>query len=293
MASLATTRDLGGLLCHEGIARVIARASGLTVERVSIEPSGPDGPKLEGMLFLDGRGRIAQPETLPYVPLKLRFTPTDKRYRLYRQYARLTTELARRFAERGLSTEVRLPPNFFDARAWTWSGFDALARYTMLISLPWSLDEACPSVRRRVRKAEREGFVSEEVSDFDAVASCLEAAQRHYGVSYALGSRELREIRDQAVGLLGYVSFSPSREPASARVVLVGQEGLALVWLSGTVRQYASSGCSQHLTAFMLDDLRRRGVHLVDLGGANVQSVAASKANLGGELHFFPALRQR
>jgi hypothetical protein len=67
-------------------------------------------------------------------------------------------------------------------------------------------------------------------------------------------------------------------------VALVQPGGRALDWLAGTTVDALSTGATQLTIGQMLSDLQDAGVTVFDFNGADLPSVAAAKANWGGQL---------
>jgi hypothetical protein len=92
-------------------------------------------------------------------------------------------------------------------------------------------------------------------------------------------------------GLRLYLCLDHSGQPASARVILSKRGARAVDFLAGTELAHLHSGATQLLTAFALEDLVQAGATGFDYAGANIPRVAHAKADWGGELTSFYAVR--
>lgn len=129
----------------------------------------------------------------------------------------------------------------------------------------------------------------------DDLLECLVATEERKGFTHRLTSDDLQ----LALELLGtesfrtYVSYSPGGEPASGRIILAHPGGMAADWVAGTKAHYLKHGVAQQVVAYALSDLAAAGVTLFDHVGANIASVAAAKADVGGRLVAYYAVEQR
>ena len=78
-----------------------------------------------------------------------------------------------------------------------------------------------------------------------------------------------------------YVVFAPDDEPASARIVLKGNNGLAIDWVAGTKRKFLKYGVNDYIVYFTLSDLNNVGVTVFDYCGANLPTVQNTKSRWG------------
>ncbi len=250
------------------------------------DKSGADRPRLKGILYLDASGQAVMPRVCAYLPVEFEPTPTDRVHRLSHQWVSLAKGLAFDLKKRGVKGVLSLPPTVEDARPWAWAGFRTLVAYTLWIDFPWKLDHASYSVRKQVAKAGRAGYTSERSDDIEALVRCLAGTEGRQGISYRMSVADLERAR----ALLGpdhlriYLCRSPSGEPASGRAILHAPGRRAVDWLAGTDPSHLTSGATQHLVAFALDDLQMAGAAGFDFAGANVERVASAKMEFGARL---------
>jgi hypothetical protein len=193
--------------------------------------------------------------------------------------------MASEFCGRGLGGTVCLPPQVGDVREFQWLGFLAEVRYSFYLGLPFDMAHADYAVRKQVAKATRLGYECERTTSAGDICLCLEDTESRQGFVHKLDAADL----SLATRLLGddvlrcYACYAPNGEVASAMIVLRYREQ-ALGWVGGTVKRHLANGVTQLLISFVLDDLGRSGAVSFDYCGANIRSIAASKAAWGGQL---------
>ena len=236
------------------------------------------------LVYLTQNGHIRSPRGSLYAPALYRPEMLTGR-KSGREWLAAAGLVATRMRHLGLANTLNLPPHMYDSRPWDWAGFIVGNRYTYHIDFPWSASLATPAVGKQVRKAERAGYECMAVTDTDGVWDCIQATERRAGFSYGLNRSGLA----RAVGALHqcviqYLCIDSRGDPASARVVQFIPGGRAIDWIAGTRDDHRSSGATQFLLSYVFQDLAARGACGIDLGGANGERIAASKADLGGAL---------
>lgn len=263
--------------------------------KLRLSEEGKELPSIEAVLYLDKKGRIIQPPLNPYLPIVFYSTATDKVPRLYRQWVTVSKLLAEEFMRRGVKGSVAFPPEVPDIRQWQWSGFLGEVRYTFYIELPYDLNLADYSERKQVNKAERAGFTCEIATKgtFGEVIACLRDTEVRQGFNYKLTTKDL----EMALEFLGeeafriYVCRAPTGEIASARIVLSFPGLRAIDWVAGTRTKFLPSGATQLLIWDALEDLAKHGAIGFDFAGANLPTVSQAKADWGGKLVPYYAIR--
>jgi hypothetical protein len=247
---------------------------------------GKDLPALEAVLYLDKRGFVRLPPRTPYLPMVFLPTPTKAISRLSRQWLSVSNLMAEEFRRRGLRGTVAFSPEIFDVRPWRWQHFTVDLRYTYYVDFPYQIEQADSDVRRRITKARENGFSCRRVSALDDVYQCLKDTEERNAFRHELTVKDLELARE----LLGedcfrtYICYGPSGEAASTAVVLHRPGGRAGGWVAGTKTKYLTSGAWQLLNMFSLKDVESAGASGFDLFGANIPSVAKSKASWGARL---------
>ena len=264
----------------------------VSAHSVRIYEGNDEAPLLETILYRDKKGRITGVPHTPYLPLRVRTRWRDPT-RDNRQRLRLATALAELIRGYGTNGFVTWEPSLVDFRPFQWSAFDVEPRYTYLLDLPAASGSWGENVRKACRKAESNSFRCERTTDIRSVTQCLDASAARQRFTYQISAEDLARCSSM-VGeelLRLYLCRDPEGRPASARVILHRPGSRAIDFLAGTDDAYRSSGATQMLTAFALDDLAAEGATGFDYAGANIPSVAQAKADWGGTLTLFYAVR--
>ncbi|WP_169338218.1 GNAT family N-acetyltransferase [Paenibacillus sanguinis] len=236
-----------------------------------------------GMLFYDKKGRLYLPPLNPYHPFAFHSTPTDKRFKLDRQWhevagAMLPDMLA---GQRGAS--FVFPPEVTDIRPFLWNGFKGEVKYTYITKLPFDLSQTSTEIRAKAKKAQAAGYRTAITEDMTEVHQCLEGTELRQGFSHQLSLQDLERVQS----LLGkqafraYVCYAPSGEPASASVIVSLDGQRAFGWIAASKTEHLNRGVVQQSQSFALLDLSASGFAEFDFAGANIPSVAQSKTNWG------------
>lgn len=257
--------------------------TGLKSHRFSLALT-PEGPEARAVLYLDRRGRVKLPRGNPYLPVYFRSArqrPSGRTADWHKVAAPLVDEMRRR----GSANQLYLSPEVEDVRPWQWRGFFVGVRYTYFLDFPFAagMDR---EIRRVLDKAAGLGLIVERVTDFKPVLECLVETEIRQGFAYGLGPRELHEARN----LLGdeslrmYVCFDRAGQPVSALVILHSPGTRAMEWVAGTKSARLRDGAPQLVRRASFDDVCAAGATGIDLCGANMASVAASKSHWGARL---------
>jgi hypothetical protein len=259
---------------------------GLQPLKVRCAEGDKDLPALEAVLYIDKRGRARMPPRNPYLPMVFLPTPTESIPRLTRQWSSVSKLMANEFRRRGLLGTVSFPPEIVDVREWQWQHFTVGVRYTFYLDLPYQIEQAARDVRRRVAKASRNRFFCQRVSALDDVYQCMKDTEQRQEFEHGLTPADL-ELGRELLGeerFRAYVCYAPGGEAASSVVVLHQPGSRAIPWVGGTKTAYLTSGAPQLIIPFLLEDLESAGASGFDYVGANISSIASSKANWGGRL---------
>jgi len=252
-----------------------------------------NGPAVETVIYLDKRGKIKMPPLNPYLPVIFYPTPTNVPYKIRYQWLTVSNLIIEEFNKFGFERTIILPPEVTDVRAWQWKGFLTEPKYTFYINLPFNSGEVDYSVRKNLNKAESNNFSVKRSYDFEGIIECLSDTEDRQSFDYRLTKNDL----ELALKLLGeenfrcYVVFAPDGEPASARIVLKGNNGLAIDWVAGTKRKFLKYGVNDYIVYFTLNDLNNVGVTVFDYCGANLPTVQNAKSRWGGELKVYYVVR--
>jgi hypothetical protein len=195
---------------------------------------------------------------------------------------------------RGIHFRAPLMPGLSDVRPWQWRGLIAVAAYTLVVPLD---PRPAPSRRisRAVATAEQAGYSCVAGPPLDEAVACLRATERRQGFRYPVSDTELRDVL-ASLGpehLRVYGAYDRIGDMASARFVLHRAGADAIDWMAGTRGEDLKAGAASLLIRFVLDDLHTAGANAFDFGGANLQSIAASKALWHGALTPTWVIQQR
>lgn len=269
----------------EGWTTYATASGGLRPERVVFETrAGTDA--IDGLFFLDRRGRIRVPSGVPYLALAPRHGSSTPGFALFE-------EAAEDMRRRGVHFRAPLLPGIADARPWQWRGFLGIATYTYLI--PFQPQPApARNITRNIAAAEQAGYTCARSPDLDEAISCLRATEERQGFRYPLGDGDLRELMS-SLGpehLRSYAAFDRSGAMAASRFVLHRPGADAIDWLAGIQPEHLKAGAGPLLIRFAIEDVRAAGATAFDFGGANLPSIAASKALWHGTLTPTYAIQQ-
>jgi hypothetical protein len=143
-----------------------------------------------------------------------------------------------------------------------------------------------PQIRRSIAKATRQEFSCSRTQLMDEVHACLTETEQRQHFDQHIDVDDLRMLQ-RSLGedvFRAYICRSKDGEPASASIELHRPGGEAIGWLAGTRSEFVGTGSTQLLKNYVLSDLAGDGACSYDWGGANVQSVAMSKSQWGGNL---------
>lgn len=271
------------VLGSDGWVQWITERTGWRAERVQYSAEQNGLPSLEGVLYLDSRGRLRHPPLCPYLPFNFTTTDTDRSARLYPQWTTVASQFAAEMVRRGIVGHVALPPGILDARPFQWAGLHVQVRYTFTTALPLNVANADKSVRNRMRRAISLGYEVERTDDWEALVGCLKGTEGAKGFSHNLDADAL----SRAATLMGedsfrcYVVRNSDGLAVSGAVRLWQPGGSAIAWTNGSLRHHLPNGVAQLLAGHTIEDLATAGATSFDYGGANIETVAAAKSAWG------------
>lgn len=262
------------------------RLSGLEPMIVRYAKEGRPLPAVDAVLYLDKRGRVAQPHANSYIPVQFTSTPTRHSARIYRQWLEAAELLLDELRARGMRHPIALPPEIDDVRVWQWRGFRTDVRYTFYLDFPLDPKEMDSSKIGNINRASARGFRCTQVEGLTDVFECLVDTEARQSFSHRLTPQHLALAADlvPAENLRAYVCYSPEGEPACASVVLHVPGGRSLGWLHGTKAAFMKSEATPLLDTYVFNELHKAGATGLDMAGANLPSVANYKSQLGGRL---------
>ncbi|MCH1640238.1 GNAT family N-acetyltransferase [Paenibacillus timonensis] len=240
----------------------------------------------EGLFFFNRKGHLYLPPLNPYHPFAFHPTPTDKPYKLNRQWHEAAKAMIPDLLKTQRSASFVFPPDIADIRPFLWSGFKAEVKYTYVVELPYALEQASTEIRAKIKKAAAAGYRTALSRNMAEVHQCLQGTESRQGFSHRLTLQDLERVQD----LLGdqafraYVCYAPSGEPVSASVVVALDGRRAFGWIAASKTEHLNRGVVQQSQSFALQDLADAGFAEFDFAGANLPTVAYSKTNWGGRV---------
>ncbi len=263
----------------------------VTPEHVRFTAGNSELPCVEVAYYLDRQGRVCKPSFVPgpYLPVVFHSTPTESRSRLDRQWLTVGQLLAEDMRARGLKGRIALPPDITDVRPWLAAGFRVEVQYTYCVDLPYDDSLMRPTIRRSIARSVRDGFTCARASSFEDVYDCMAETEQRQGFSHEVSVDDLK-LAQRVLGpdiFRVYAAYAPNGEIASTTIELHKPGGRAVGWIAATKSEYLRSGAAQLLNAYILEDLAADGAAGYDFAGANLPSVAASKAQWGATLKPF------
>ena len=272
------------LFCEEWI-EYNCRRWRVQAERIVLG-SATGTPRLEAVLYRARSGKIWQPPRNGYLPVAFETSPDTAAHRAYTQWSELSQELAARMVATGIGNTVKFVPEVTDVRAWQWQGLLTGVWYTFYLDFPYDIGQANQSVRARIKKAQKAGYVCRRADSMADVYACLSETEKRSGLDQLYSLSQL----EAAQSLVGhdhfrcYTAYAPSGEPAAADVVLHNAGGYALASIISTRTKHLPSGATQLLHRYVTQDLQDAGAAGFDFVGAPMDSVGAAKASWGARL---------
>ncbi|CAM4430958.1 GNAT family N-acetyltransferase [Paenibacillus phoenicis] len=254
----------------------------------------PNSPaRGEGLLFFNRRGHLYLPPLNPYHPFVFHPTPTDKPYKLTRQWHEVAKAMIPDLRKVQRSASFVFPPGIADIRPFVWSGFIAEVKYTYIVELPYEIDQASTEIRAKIKKATAAGYWTALTQDMAEVYQCLQGTETRQGFSHHLTQQDL-ELAQSLLGdqaFRAYVCYAPNGEPVSTSVVVSLDGRRAFGWIAASKTEHLNLGVVQQSQSFALQDLSDLGFAEFDFAGANLPTVAYSKTNWGGRVTPYYLIR--
>ena len=189
----------------------------------------------------------------------------------------LVSALGRQYAQATFS----LPPSWRDPRPFAWAGWSVDARFTYVVDLPSDI-ASWSSGRRRDARSHASAFeVSLNEDPPELAAQWQSRAYRRKDLAFTPSVDQMTRIASamqETGGLRTVVARQDGRVQAAALFALAGRR--ATYWLAGSEPGPAMTA----LFVYAFDALAAEGITEIDLGGANVRSVAEFKRQFGARL---------
>ncbi|MAT15583.1 MAG: hypothetical protein CMJ46_09980 [Planctomyces sp.] len=274
------------ILADAGWREFNERLWNIKSEEFSYAPRGENGPRLDVVAYKDKSGRYVLPSMHPHWHMRFQHTDAEYTAKLYRQWDEVSKLLVGDMVGTGTHGRIAFPAEITDIRNWLWTGFRPLALYTIMVNFPYSIDQAESTARRRYKKSVKEGFRVQFAKDPADVIPCLLGTETRKNFDHSLTAESLK----MGLELMGpekfrlYVAYASNGEPASARLVVMDEGGVAYDIAAGTQIKYLNSGCTQHMIGHVLMDVQQAGATGFNFSCANVESVSPPKLCWGGHL---------
>lgn len=253
---------------------------GVRAEKVCYGENGKDLPRLEGILYLNKKGKVVLPPTNAYLPFQFLSTNTIKNCQTYSQWMQVSELLAEDIKKRGYSGTIAFPPGFIDGRAFQWLGINISTGYTFVGELPVDENSVDTSVRKNIRKAEKAGYTVQRSHNWEDILFCINKTESVKGFDLALKVQDLEEsyrlLGDKY--LFAHVVYSADGNPVSGQVKIAMPDGICIDWLAGTDRNHINNGVNQLAYMKAITDIAETGTPYFDYCGANIKSVAKAKS---------------
>lgn len=247
----------------------------------------------EALVFFNRKGHLYLPPLNPYHPFSFNPTPTDKQYKLNRQWHEAAKAMILEMLKAQRITSFVFPPDITDVRPFVWSGYIAEVKYTFIVKLPYSLDQASTEIRAKIKKATAAGYRSALTQDMGEVYQCLEGTETRQGFSHHLTRQDL-ELAQSLLGdqaFRAYVCYAPDGEPVSTSVIVSLYGRRAFGWIAASKTEHLNYGVVQQSQSLALQDLSNLGFAEFDFAGANIPTIAYSKTNWGGQVTPYYLIR--
>lgn len=255
----------------------------LRSEKVRYTLPGKELPAIEGILYLDKKGRVVNPPLNAFLPFVFIPTATKKTCQLYHQWVDLTKIMALDIKKRGHIGGVAFPPGFIDGRAFTWAGLNISVRYTFVGELPFEDSNLDTSVRTKVRKALKNNYSVERTQEWDKLVYCLRKTTDYKGMVGVIQESDLIKLH-KLFGddfMYAHVCLSEKGNPVSGQVKFAMPDGMCIDWAAGTDRDFIRDGVNQLLYYEALREIEKTGTKYFNYCGANIENVASAKAEWG------------
>ncbi|QDU81312.1 hypothetical protein Pla110_30530 [Polystyrenella longa] len=274
------------ILADAGWREFNERLWNITSEELTYTPRGENGPSLEVIAYKDKSGRFVLPSMHPNWHMQFQHTNTTSSARIYRQWDELSKLMVDDMVATGTHGRIAFPAEITDVRNWLWTGFRSHPLYTIMITFPYSVEDAESTTRRRYKKSVNAGFQVQPAKDTADVIPCLMGTEKRKKFDHCLTAESLQ----MGLDLMGpdkfrlYVAYAPDGEPASARLVIMEEGGICYDIAAGTQEKYLTVGATQHTIGHVLMDVQQAGATAFNFSCANIESVSPAKLCWGGQL---------
>ena len=201
---------------------------------------------------------------------------------------RVTETLAEFLKSRFSFAAVTNTPQMVDIRSFRWLDFSTNVLYTYQIDLESGGLSSLPgSLRRSVRKAEREGVTMAEEADLDAAQALLDKTHERHGIAAPITRGQLGKLCD-CMGETVHVRLAKQRNTDEYLAVLVTvadpARSVSHALLAGFDPAHRRLRAPAWLHWTEIEMCNERGLKTYDMVGADVQSNVDFKSEFEGRL---------
>lgn len=243
------------------------------------------------VFYLSGPGgkQCVHPPLTAYKPVLFYPQLRSKSYpsKITHEFLAITRFLNKALSQQYWNISQVLLPDTDDIRPWVWEGWKAQPHYTYLLDVTQEM-KLSPSVRKHARKCVDAGFKISLDWAPEEFWRLFQLTMERQSIDVALKQEEfygLAEALRQA-GLAWMVTaISPQGVAASSRIELALPKSTRVYdWAAGNDPAFFTSGVSSWLMTKAAERIKELGFKQWDLCGADNESVAKFKSELGGRL---------
>lgn len=205
------------------------------------------------------------------------------------QWKEIATTFARALQQDYAAADVNLTPHWPDVHGFMWSGYSTHVRYTYTIDLG-ALDRAWEEMdakrRNDIRRAQKDGVIIEESSDFTGVMRNVIRTFDRQDMQPRFGAVAERVHAALAARgrCSGWLARSAGTEEPVAAVYLVWDERRAYYLLGGYDGDHAHGGAHALAIWTAIQAMAARGLEQFDFEGSDVPQIERYFRKFGGRL---------
>ena len=208
----------------------------------------------------------------------------------------LSTVVARKLQEDYPAVALHLTPQWLDVHGFIWNGFSTGVRYTYTVDLH-DLDRTWADMdakrRNDIRRAEKDGIVVEESSDFAVVRRCVEHSFARQGMEPGFFDQAARahDVLRAAGRCSAWVARREGSTDPMAVAYVVWDRHRAYYLLGGYDHERAHGGAHALATWTAIRSLAGRGLDVFDFEGSQIPQIELYFRKFGGTLTPYYAVR--
>jgi hypothetical protein len=235
---------------------------------------------------------LVAPSGTYYQGICFAFSPQSHPSRNLIETVSIIEEIADFLASRYIKLTMRLSPENYDVRGFTWKGYKAQVLYTSR----WFLDtelKILPDERKKLRQAETEGMELREGFDMEVFLRLqrdLELRKNHsLGISHQRIADFFTKLHE--LGLLQQFNLHQKAQIVSSNILLTDHQEVAYTINLATAPEAMKRGAATYHSVALAKMLPPH-TRILDYCGANVKEVSRFKSALGLELQSFYQIKR-